>query len=352
MQRLPAKSILLLFILSSETTFAQWIMQKSMTTARLRGISAVNTQIAWASGNKGTCLKTIDGGTTWQPIKVPGAEELDFRDVEAFDAHTAYLLSIGEGELSRIYKTTDGGLSWSLQFTNRHPQGFFDAIAFWDAQHGIALGDPVNGRFLLIETSDGGTTWKEIPFPNRPQAIEGEAAFAASGTCISTQGKSNVWFATGGAASRVFRSTDRGQTWEVSTTSIPHSPSAGIFSIAFADARNGVIVGGDYKNEAEANDNSAITNDGGRTWKAIKGSLPNGYRSAVAYVLVKTKLWLITTGPSGTDYSTDKGVSWAKSEAGGFHALSFAKSTNTGWAVGENGRIARFVGSNLKLNKH
>src|SRR5258708_10786769 len=141
---------------------------------RLRGVSAVSEKIAWASGSRGTCLRTIDGGGTWQNLTVPDSEKLDFRDIQAFDANTAYILSIGEGEASRIYKTTDGGQHWDLQFTNHNPKAFFDAIAFWDVNNGLALSDPVDGHFIIIKTTDGGQTWKEIPSANMPAAVDQE----------------------------------------------------------------------------------------------------------------------------------------------------------------------------------
>lgn len=140
----------------------QWISEQSGTTARFRGVSAVSTLVAWASGSGGAVARTIDGGKTWRTMKVPGAEKLDFRDVEGVDANTALVLSIGEGENSRIYKTTDGGKSWTLQFTNHNAKAFYDAFAFWDARHGIAMGDPIDGRFLLLTTDDGGDTWNEL----------------------------------------------------------------------------------------------------------------------------------------------------------------------------------------------
>src|SRR5262245_3042355 len=316
----------------------QWLPQSSGTTARLRGVSAVSDTVAWASGSNGVYLKTTDGGANWRAATMPGAEALDFRDVEAFDDGTAYLLGIGEGEKSRIYKTTDGGEHWRLQFTNRNPKAFFDALAFWDADRGVAVSDSVDGRFMIIKTTDGGANWKEIPTEKRPPALGGEGAFAASGTCVITQGKNNVWIAT--TASRALRSTDGAETWEVATTPIPAgSPSAGIFSIAFKDARNGVIVGGDYKEEGEARDNVATTNDGGRTWKLVKGPLPGGFRSAVAYAPGASTL--VAVGPSGSDYSLDGGSSWTPIGGAGYHAVSFARS-GAGWAVGEGGRIAKF----------
>jgi len=193
-------SLFLCVILLCTAGLAQWTPQQSGTTARFRGVSAVSRTIAWASGSIGTYARTTDGGATWQPAVVPGASQLDFRDVQAVDANTAYLLSIGPGEASRIFKTTDGGLGWTLQFTNQNPKAFFDAFAFWDARTGIAMSDPVDGRFILIKTTDGGATWKELPRENLPPALEGDGGFAASGTCIAVQGKKNVWFGSGGAA--------------------------------------------------------------------------------------------------------------------------------------------------------
>ena len=299
--------------------------------------------VAWASGSNGTYARTTDGGATWQAAVVPGAAQLDFRDVQAVDANTAFLLSIGPGEASKIYKTTDGGSHWTLQFTNHNPKAFFDAFAFWDALTGIAMSDPVDGRFILIKTTDGGATWKELRHENLPPAIEGDGAFAASGTCIAVQGKKNVWFGSGGAATaRVFRSTDGGDTWKVAATPITAgNASSGIFSIVFKDARNGVIVGGDYKKENETGDNVATTTDGGATWTRAKGPRPSGFRSAIAYVPGTRGPMLVAVGPSGTDYSVDNGESWVSLGATGFHAVSFS-GVDAGWAVGEGGRVAKY----------
>lgn len=322
----------------SHTVAAQWIEQASGTKMRLRGVSAVNARVAWASGANGTVLKTTDGGATWQALKVPDAEKLDFRDVDAFDANTAYVLSIGEGEKSRIYKTTDGGKTWQLQFTNHNPKAFFDAMAFWDAKHGLAVSDPVDGHFLVIKTSDGGANWKEVSSAQMPLAIAGEGAFAASGSCITVEGNKNAWFATGGGAARVFRSTDGGESWQVAATPIVSGlPPAGIFSIVFKTAQNGVIVGGDYTKESDAQNHVATTNDGGKSWTLAK-VLPKGFRSAVAYVSGKTSR-LIAVGPSGTDFSQNDGLNWIPLGTTGYHAVSFA--ADSGWAVGEGGRIGK-----------
>ena len=340
----PITLLLISIILLCTVGLAQWTPQQSGTTARFRGVSAVSPMVAWASGSAGTYARTTDGGATWNSSVVQGAAQLDFRDVQAVDANTAYLLSIGPGEASKIYKTTDGGRGWTLQFNNKNPKAFFDAFAFWDARTGIAMSDPVEGRFILIKTTNGGATWVELPRENLPEAIQGDGGFAASGTCIAVQGKKNVWFVSGGGATaRVFRSTDGGETWKDAVTPITAgNASSGIFSIAFKDAKNGVIAGGDYRKENEAGNNIAITTDGGATWTLAKGTRPSGFRSAVAFVPGTRGPIVVAVGPSGSDYSVDNGANWVSLGSMGFHAVSFA-SDDSGWAVGEGGRIAKFA---------
>ena len=317
-----------------------WIDQRSGTSARFRGVCAVNSNVVWASGANGTYALTTDGGKTWKSAVVPGAEALDFRDVEAFSSNVAYLMSIGSGETSRVYKTEDGGQHWRLQLTNRNSRAFYDSIAFWDAANGLVISDPVDSRFIMLRTTDGGASWNEIAKEKIPPAIAGEACFAASGTCLTVGGLKNAWFASGGGAARVFRSTDRGDSWSVVTTPVlSDGDSSGIFSIAFRDAMNGLIVGGDYKKEGEARLNVARTTDGGRSWVTVQGL--TGYRSCVAYLPGK-RGEVIAVGPSGTDYSTDDGMSWRRMSDDGFHSVSFAK-IGAGFGVGEKGRVAAFA---------
>jgi photosystem II stability/assembly factor-like uncharacterized protein len=295
-------------LLLSQFASAQWVKQSVDTTASLRGLSVVNEKIVWASGTGGTVIRTVDGGKTWNVMIVPGAEKLDFRDIEAFDANTAYILSIGNGESSRIYKTTDGGTTWKEQFRNKNEKAFYDAMACWDRGHCIAMSDPVDGKFVLINTKDGGATWRPMDNDKMPPAKDGEAAFAASGTCIITQGKNNVFFVTGGNATRVFRSNNRGLSWLVADTPIVKGTAgSGIFSIAMFDEKNGVIVGGNYEKPDDALNNIAFTNNGGKSWKKANGL--TGYRSAVAYVDPKT---IFAAGTNGADLSGDGGKTWKK----------------------------------------
>lgn len=321
--------------------WAQWQPQEAGTEADFRGVCAVSARVAWASGTQGMVLRTLDGGKHWEKQSVPGAEKLDFRDIQAFDAQDASVLSIGPGEQSQIYKTNDGGRRWRLLFTNPDAKAFYDGFAFWDRRHGIALSDPVEGRFRLLRTEDG-EHWKPLIPETMPPALPEEGAFAASGTCIAVSGKHDVWFVTGGPAARVFHSPDRGLHWEVVTTEIlSGAPSQGIFSIAFSDARNGVIVGGDYKTPQATEKTVAYTQDGGKTWKPAE-RLPAGFRSAVALLPGSTQKRWITVGTSGSDYSDDGGRTWHPLDGGNYNAVSFV-DTHTGWAVGPKGKIARLA---------
>jgi len=320
----------------------RWTTQTSGVTARLRGVSAVSERVAWASGSGATVLRTTDGGQTWQKIHVTD-DALDFRDVDAIDTETAYILSIGNGPASRIYKTTDAGKTWKLQFKNDDEKAFLDAMSFWDANHGIAFGDSVDKKFYILTTADGGNTWSRVPPENLPAAQENEGAFAASGTNIALFGKSHAWIGTGAAAkSRVLHTSDGGRTWQVADTPIASAQSSGIFSIAFRDAKHGIVAGGDYRKESEAVDNLAITNDGGITWTLVKGL--SGFRSVVAYV--PGSKTLIAIGPAGGDYSTDDGRTWAVINGPGFDTFSFAPGKQTGWGAGANGAIGKLTFSN------
>jgi photosystem II stability/assembly factor-like uncharacterized protein len=315
--------------------------QNSRTDVQLRGISAVSSKVAWASGAKGTVLRTIDGGATWETVVIVGADSLDFRDIQAFDQNTAFVLSIGAGDQSRIYKTADGGRIWQRQFTNNDPKAFYDCFAFWDSTHGIAMSDSVDGKFPLIATSDG-MTWNPVVVKKTPAALPSEGAFAASGTCIATFGKNDVWFGTGGPAARVFHSADRGRTWTVAETPIVHGAATqGVFSLAFWTAKDGVAVGGDYKELARGEKTAAFTHDGGKTWE-LASKPPQGYRSAVA---VGSSHILMAVGTSGADVSHDGGNTWTPLFTDDLNAITLTE--NSGWAVGPGGKILT-----IHLNSH
>jgi photosystem II stability/assembly factor-like uncharacterized protein len=318
-------------LLLAVTAHGAWIPQQSGTAASLRGVSAVNSHVAWASGTKGTVLRTVDGGGHWSRIPVPDSESLDFRDVEAASSKAAWLLASGPGEKGRVYTTGDAGLHWQLRLTNPDSTGFFDAIALFSKSAGVLLGDPVDGRFVIYTTADG-LTWHRR---TGPAALAGEGAFAASGTCLIAHTNGEAWFGTG--AARVFHSADFGVTWTASQAPLAHEgKSAGVFSLAFRDGLHGVAAGGDYTKPGDKNGNFAVTSDGGGTWTE-PASRPGGYRSAVVY---RSRSDVVATGTSGSDVSHDGGITWLPLDTAGYNALSF--HSNTGWAVGPEGRIARW----------
>ncbi len=318
-----------------------WMPRASVTDAGLRGVCAVSDKIVWASGTKGTWLRTTDGGTHWQAGTVSGAADLDFRDVQGWSERDAVLMGSGTEKKSRVYGTTDGGKQWRLLFTNPDKDGFFDAFAFWSRENGILLGDPVGGHFVIFVTTDGGETWQRR---EGPSALDKEGAFAASGTCLFTYGSHDVWFGTGGGeTARVFHSVDRGSTWAVSTTPLNAGiASAGVFSLAFADKRHGVAVGGNYKQADQANGSLAMTDDGGVTWRVPAQGRLGGYRSAVIS-LPGRRGGFLAVGPSGSDISTDGGLRWQPIPVLNLNAVAAARTGNV-WAVGAAGVLQKLSG--------
>ncbi len=306
------------------------------------GISTVDDETVWISGTAGSFGRTTDGGQTWTISTVPGADSLQFRDVHAVDAQTAYLLSIGNGDQSRIYKTTDAGATWTQQFTNREENGFFDCMDFWDPQNGIAFSDSFEGAFYIIKTSDGGATWTRVSPDVLPPALDGEGSFAASGTCVLTRGENTVRIVTGaGGKARLLTSHDRGISWDVVETPVAHgTPSSGLASVSFLDENHGVVAGGEIASPDSVSDNVAYTEDAGATWQLANHTTFTGAIYGISYVPGQSSPTLVAAGPKGLDYSTDNGQSWNSLSTDNYWSVAFG-STGIGWATGMDGKILR-----------
>jgi photosystem II stability/assembly factor-like uncharacterized protein len=342
--------------------------QQSGTTNRLVAISPVNSKVAWASGAGGTFTRTTDGGKTWKSGVVSGAETLEFRDVQAFSDKVAYLLSIGPGTDSRIYKTLNGGKTWTLQFQNQNLNAFYDCFAFWNPWRGLTTSDSVEGRFPVIRTKDG-KTWQDIG-DNLPPAQPGEASFASSGTCVATQGRRRAWIATGGAEkARILATTDGGNTWNAYETPVVQgTPSSGVFTVSFRDAWHGVIGAGELADPTKFYDNFARSQDGGKTWTLATRSPFTGAIYGLSYAggrdddshdwwrnddddrgdSRKFTRTVVITGPSGAAWSPDEGTTWnLLSGVANYWAVAFA-NPRSGWFVGTEGRILKisFQGHN------
>ncbi|MEZ4701127.1 MAG: hypothetical protein R2834_12395 [Rhodothermales bacterium] len=315
--------------------------QPSGASALFIGLSPVSDRVVWLSGTGGTFARTTDGGATWQTGVVPGADSLQFRDVHGVDAQTAYLLSIGNGDDSRIYKTTDGGATWKLQFTNPEPAGFLDCMDFWDAQHGIAFSDSIEGEFYLIVTDDG-ETWRRIPPSSLPGALPGEGSFAASGTCVRTVGDQAAIIGTGaGGAARVLRTDDRGKTWRITETPVVHdSPAAGLASVELLDGRQGVAAGGDMAAPDASQKNIAVTTDGGDTWNLATPPPFAGAIYGIAFAPGRPTPTLVAAGPKGLAVTLDLAHTWTLLDSLNYWTVGFAPS-GEGWAAGMQGRVVR-----------
>lgn len=330
--------------------------QHSGTTQLLIAVSPVSAKVVWAAGAGGTYVVTTDGGAHWKSGVVPGAESLQFRDVQGVSDRVAYLLSIGNntGDF-RIYKTVDGGAHWTIQFTNKTVNAFYDCFAFWTPERGLAHSDSVNGVFPELRTENG-TTWHSIA-KNMPPALAGEASFSSSGTCITTEGWQNAWIATGGSTkARILATRDGGDTWDAYDTPLTSNANAGGFSVAFRDAWHGIVGGGDLTSNTSAQ--AATSDNGGRTWTLTKKPPIPGAIFCLAYArgLEQGNPWsrqerdrtvVITTEtqPNFTSgaaaWTPDEGQTWhTLANVSGYWAVAFA-NPEAGWFVGNNGQILK-----------
>ena len=355
-----------LIIISASFAFAQehslhqptLTPQQSGTNQRLISVNPVNSRVVWASGAGGTYVVTTNGGSTWRAGVVPGAESLEFRDVQGVSDKVAYLLSVGNNTADfRIYKTIDGGAHWAIEFTNQTTNAFYDCFAFWTPRRGLAHSDSVNGVFPELRTANG-ATWNSIA-SLMPPALAGEASFAASGTCITTQGGRNAWIATGGSSvARILATRDGGETWNAYDTPLVSSPSAGGISVAFRNPWNGIVGGGDLASNDSAD--AATSDDGGVTWTLTNKPPVQGAIFCLAYVhgvghggdveqgnqeFDHTVVITAETAPkfnSGSAaWTPDEGRTWfGLPQVNGFWGVAFA-TPKAGWFVGNGGQIIK-----------
>lgn len=355
--------VVFLFTAFSTLSFSQAVHQPKLTPQNsgtnqlLIAVSPVNSRVVWAAGTGGTYVVTTDGGATWKAAVVPGAESLQFRDVQAFSDKVAYLMSIGNNTTDfKIYKTTDGGATWTIEFTNETVNAFYDCFAFWTPRRGLAHSDSVNGVFPELRTTNG-TTWESIA-GNMPPALSGEASFSASGTCITTQGGQNAWVATGGSTTaRILATRDGGDTWNAYDTPLVSNPSAGAVSVAFRNPWNGIVGGGDLGTNVSAD--AATSEDGGITWTLTTKPPVQGTIFCLSYVHgvgggnaeggdEQYDRTVVITAESAPDFDSgsaawtpNEGKTWyALPQVSGYWAVAFA-TPKAGWFVGNNGQILK-----------
>jgi photosystem II stability/assembly factor-like uncharacterized protein len=319
-----------------------WTLTPTNSVQQFRGLSPVSHKIVWVSGTNGTVLRTTNAGSSWSDVSpsfssAENSTDFQFRDLHAWSAKSAVILSIGEGSLSRIYLTHNGGKTWNRTFTNTEPAAFYDCMAFspQNPSHGVAMSDPVAGKFRLLETFDSGAHWKIVDSKDMPPALDGEAGFAASGTCVEAM--SGRWYIASGGVDpgRIFHTDSVNRKWEVTDSKIAGGDAAGVFSVRFRDKHHGIALGGDYTAPTSGNNTASWSKDGGRSWHAAQ-SFPLGYRSGASFVPGREEV-AVAVGTSGSDITVDGGKQWRTVGNGTFDAVECV--ARGCWGSGSGGRV-------------
>lgn len=315
----------------------QTIFEDSLS---IRAIAPLDVNRVWFAANNGR-VGLIDSITPKLATIRYEDSLLSFRSIAAI-RNTVFVLCIGTPGV--LYKIGfDGKEATNIEevYVEEGKKVFYDAMAFWDDNNGIAMGDPTHDCLSVIITGDGGNNWQKLPCNVLPKVEEGEAAFAASNSNIALFGN-DVWIVSGGAKARVFHSGDRGNSWEVYETPIVQGKAmTGIYSVDFLDANTGVIFGGNWDAKDFNEGNKAITFDGGKTWKLLSNGSGPGYRSSVRFVPGTNGKGIVAVGSPGISYSPDQGESWTELSKEGFYALEFVNDS-LAFASGRN-RIARLI---------
>ncbi len=335
MLKAPFLFILILSFAASAQKL-DWLNIDTKTNASFRGLSVVNDSVAWVSGSQGWVGSTTNGGTNWSFRQVAGFEKCDFRSLYAFNAKKAIIANAGVPAL--VLLTQDGGATWHKVYENKDTAAFIDGIDFWNERKGIVYGDPIDKQMLLLNTADGGKTWAERTLADRPLLSDGEASFAASGTCVKCIRRKGVIIATGGKISRILFSKNRGKSWRsIATPILQGGAGTGIFSYLYLSHRHWIIAGGDYKNDTLRKDNLFYSLDAGKTWIS-PATTTRGYRECLSQAPDGT---LLAVGPGGIDVSADNGKNWkAVSNEKQYHVISRARDGNLLIMAGGGGKIS------------
>ncbi|MFL0162250.1 YCF48-related protein [Aquirufa salirivi] len=329
--------LFLLIVLAKLPAMAQWTPIPLQTKASFRAIRQIKNEI-WIGGTLGTIVHSSNGGISWKELQVPGADNLDFRDLALIDQQKVLLMSAGPADkgAAKLYYSKDHGQSWSILFEKKSGPYFFDAIA-WNQkkQEGVMLSDPMNGQFPLFKIENGGEKVKEIKITSFPTLLQREAAFAASGSSILwINGKLNL--VTGGSAqARILQSQDETFTkFQVMHQSIPADSSSGFFSIGARNKSNYWVVGGNYLRLNGNNIGILESKDAGLSWHKLSDS-PSFYMEKVLWT---GKYWVVV-GPSKSAAYDPKNKKWISLGETHFHNVLLHKKYL--FAVGSKGTLAK-----------
>lgn len=219
---------------------------------------------------------------------------------------------------------------------DRHDNAFYDAMSFNEKGIGFIIGDPTQDCLSVQKTNDFGKTWQKIPCNKFPKSKNGEAAFAASNTNIKMI-EDNIWMASGGKASRIYKSIDSGNNWVIfDTPIIQGTETTGMYSLDFYDKKIGIAIGGDYTKPDNNQNNLIKTTNGGKTWKLLNDASHPGYRSCIQFIPNSNGKGVVAVGFKGIDISNDGGKTWKHISDQSIYTIRFINK-KTAFAGGKSG---------------
>ena len=373
------KKLLLILIMASFTAVNaqyEWLEQATgypAASTYTGDLSIVNQDLVWAMAQRTNTTNhqrislTIDGGVTWisKGVTLPSTTSLGIGNISAVSATTAYISVFpvtGANAASQgVYRTNNAGNTWSKASGAAYgANSFVNLVHFFDNASGVAMGDPVNGKFEIYRTANAGISWSVVPATNIPAPIINQTPapdtpeYGYTGKyCVKGN---TIWIGTGNG--RLLKSTDKGITWTAITTPVADF-GGGINPIStadvtFRDDNNGIILRQNYSLSADVPPVATYTDytlfktiDGGTTWTDITNVNQVVFRSGIAYA----GNVLYSNGSSadnfGTSFSNDDGTTWNELSIESHTCLEF-QSESIGYSGGfasssSNGGVFKLV---------
>lgn len=260
------------------------------------GAHTPSRNIFWAVGNvpgQGSVFYRIGGQTRFNLFTNEPAY-----CVYAFNENLAFFGSGPTNGAAKIWRTTDGGVGWaSLPVNTITP--FVNSIHFYDNDNGLFLGDPASNLWGIAATNNGGSTWTRLT--NIPPPLSNETGYVES---VAYHANS-IWFGT--SSGRVFRSTNRGQIWEVSDLHLGGS----ISKMDFLNNNIGFVVYQEVPSGTAGDQYLATTVDGGKTWtKRVFNFTANQILPISVYAIRDAELFAITSVNGSVFISEDRGLTF------------------------------------------
>jgi len=263
---------------------------------------------SWGDG----VYKSVNGGLTWKKMGLEETRHIGKIVVDPTDPNIVWVAAVGHLWGSNpergVYKTTDGGATWKrilykdentgaidLAMDPRDPKVVFAAL--YQRQRkgwGFNGGGPGSG---IYRTTDGGATWTEMlnGLPRGDKGRIGLATFAGDGRTVYA-----VIEADPGSSGGVFRSLNRGESWEHLSS---QNPRPMYYSRIYLDPKdvNRVYLMG-------SNRGLWLSDDAGRSFREVFSGVHG--EDHVLWVDPDNTNRLIAGGDGGVSISYDRGLSW------------------------------------------